>query len=158
MSLNIYFEGKNTLPDLPIERDVETLFMSVHLDGCEYDQAILREVEEGQYVDDLEFIDRFGRTLPRACLSTGTKGALAVYHRTDVMVWGREFGCDALTELVKNCTRGTLLLPAENYYIEGKLDDVEIDVICWGKHYTSLDEFCEYMMEGAPDDPDEPYY
>ena len=156
MSLNIYFDGQNTLPHLPIERDVESLFMTVHLDGCAYDQAILREVEKGQYVDDLQFIDRFGRTLPRACLSTGTKGALAVYHRTDVLVWGGELNCEAMTEIAKNCTRGALLLPAMNYYIEGKLDDVEIDVICWGRHYTSLDEFCEYMMEEAPYDPAEP--
>ena len=117
MSLNIYFDGQNTLPHLPIERDVESLFMTVHLDGCAYDQAILREVEKGQYVDDLQFIDRFGRTLPRACLSTGTKGALAVYHRTDVLVWGGELNRGALAEIAKNCTRGALLLPAKNYYI-----------------------------------------
>ena len=158
MSLNIYFEGKNSLPDMPIERDVETLFMTVRLDGCEYDQAILREVEKGQYVDNSQFIDRFGRTLPREFLSTGTKGALAVWHRPDVMVWGAELSCIALTEIAKNCTRGTLLLPTVNYYIECELDDVEIDVTCWGKHYTSLDEFSEYMMEEAPYDPDEPDY
>ncbi|MCI8398845.1 MAG: hypothetical protein HFF86_10265 [Oscillibacter sp.] len=157
MPLHIYFEGKNSLPDMPIERDIEALFMEVRLDGCEYDQTILREVEKGQYLDHLQFIDRFGRTLPRGFLSTGTKGALALWHRTDVIVWGAEINYEAMREIVKNCTRGALLLPADNYYIECKLEDAEIDVVCWGKHYTSMHEFAEYMIEVAPYEPKESY-
>ena len=158
MPLHIYFEGKNSLPDMPIERDVEVLFMQIRMDGCEYDQAILREVEEGRYVDNRQFIDRFGRTLPREFLSTGTKGALAVWHRPDVIVWGAEINRGALGGIARNCTRGTLLLPAKNYYIACKVEDVEIDVICWGKHFTSMHEFAEYMMEVAPCDPEDPDY
>lgn len=61
-------------------------------------------------------------------------------------------GCEALTEVVKHCTQGTLLLPASNYYVECEVDDVAIDVTCKGRHYTSLHEFSEYMMEDAPYD------
>lgn len=150
MSLQIYFEGVDELPDLPIERDVEVLFMTVRLDGSEYDKAILREVEKGQYVDNSKFINKFGCTLSRELLSTGTKAALAVYHTPDVMVWGVEVSCDALAEIVKNCTVGHLLLPASNYYVACEIEDVPIDVVCKGRHYTSLDEFSEYMMEYAP--------
>ena len=157
MPLHIYFEGKNSLPDMPIERDIEALFMEVRLDGCEYDQTILREVEKGQYLDHLQFIDRFGRTLPRGFFFSFSKGALALWHRTDVIVWGAEINYEAMREIVKNCTRGALLLPADNYYIECKLEDAEIDVVCWGKHYTSMHEFAEYMIEVAPYEPKESY-
>lgn len=150
MSLHIYFEGVDELPAMPIERDVEVAFMRVKLDGCEYDQTILVEVEEGQYVDNFNFIDRFCCALPRDCLSTGTKAALALYHMPDVMIWGVEMSREALAEIVKHCTKGTLLLPASNCYVECELDDVEIDVVCKGKHYTSMHEFAEYMMEDAP--------
>lgn len=158
MSLQIYFEGMDALPDMPIERDVEALFMKIRLDGCEYDKAILKEVEKGQYVDNLHFIDRFGVTLLRDFLSTGTKAALALYYSSDVMVWGVEIAHDALAEIVKHCRKGNLLLPASNYYVECKLDDVEIDVICKGRHYTSMHEFAEYMMEDAPYEWEEEAY
>ena len=158
MSLQIYFEGMDALPDMPIERDVEAIFTTVRLDGSEYDKAILKEVEKGQYVDNLHFIDRFGITLPRDCLSTGTKAALALYHMPDVMVWGVEISHDALAEIVKHCTQGALLLPASNYYVECKIDDVEIDVVCKGRNYTSMHEFAEYMMEDAPYEQEEETY
>lgn len=92
MSLKIYFEGVDELPpDMPIERDVEALFMAVKLNSCEYGQTVLAEVEEGQYVDNLNFLDRFSCTLPRDCLSTGTKAALALYHMPGVMIWGERW-------------------------------------------------------------------
>lgn len=150
MSLSIYFEGVDELPDMPIERDVETLFMTVRLDGCDYDKTMLREIEEGQFVDNFNFIDRFGCTLARDCLSTGTKAALSLYHMPDVMIWGVEMSHDALAEIVKHCMQGTLLLPASNYYVRCKIEDCKIDVVCKGRHYTSMHEFAEYMMEDAP--------
>jgi len=151
MSLNIYFEGVDKLPDIPIERDVEVLFMTIHMDGCEYDKAMLQNIEKGQYVDDMCFADRFGRILWRQYLSTGTKAALCLYHAPDVLIWGGEIGRNALAEMIKYCPHGNLLLLNTNYYVECELEDVTIDVICKGRHYTSLDEFSEYMMEDAPD-------
>lgn len=158
MSLQIYFEGMDVLPDMPIERDVEGLFTKIRLDGCEYDKAILEELEKGQYVDNLHFIDRFGITLPRNCLSTGTKAALALYHSSDVMVWGLEIAHNALAEIVKHCTKGVLLLPASNYYVACEIDDRVIDVVCKGKKYTSMHEFAEFMMEDAPYEREEETY
>ena len=158
MSLQIYFEGMDVLPDMPIERDVEAIFTKIRLDGCEYDKAILKEVEKGQYVDNLHFIDRFGITLYRNCLSTGTKTALALYHLPDTLIWGVETSHDALAEIVKHCTRGMLLLPASNYYVACKIEDCKINVVCKGRHYTSMHEFAEYLMEDAPFEQEEETY
>ncbi len=152
MSLNIYFDGLDSLPDMPIKRDVEVLFMTVRLDGSEYDKAVLQCIEEGQYIDNGNFLDRFGCTLPRNFLSTGTKTALALYHLPDVIISGVELGSNALAEIIKHCNCGHLLLPAHNYYVAGKIGDRKIDVECRGRHYTSLNMFAEYMMEDAPYD------
>lgn len=152
MSLHIYFEGVDELPDLPIEHDVDTFFMEVTLDGSDYDIKIMSEVEKGQYIDNDQFIDRFGTTLSRDRLSTGTKTALALYHSDAVILLGVEMGRNALASVVRWCNNGYLLLEASNYYLECEETDYPIDVICKGKHYSSFYDFSEYMMEDAPDD------
>lgn len=152
MSLQIYFEGIDALPSHEVERDVETFFKTIRLDGCEYDKAIISEVEHGKFLSNEKFVDRFGVVLRRECLSTGTKIALSLYHAPDSVIWGIEMGRNGLAAVVKHCRVGLLLLEASNYYVECDIDDVPVDVICKGKHYTSLDKFAEYMMEDAPYD------
>lgn len=152
MSLHIYFEGVDSLPDMPVELDAEAFFSKVRLDGCDYDRTILSSIENGRFVDNSEFIDRFGRTLPRKFLCTGSKIAFILYHVPNVIINGAELGCNALVEVAKSCHAGALLLPATNYHVPCEFDDVEIDVVCKGRHYTSLDAFSEYMMEEAPYD------
>ena len=122
MSLNVYLSGVDSLDNLSIERDVEYLFKMVTLDGCEYDKKILSVVEKGLYLDNLYFIDRFGSKLSRKYISTGSKAALVLYHMPDVVVWGGEVGCDALTEIVKFCSRGALLMEASHSCIFGEVD------------------------------------
>lgn len=152
MSLSIYFEGLDTLPDLPVERDAEVLFKRVRLTGCDYDRSIISGIELGSYLDEFRFTDRFGVALYKKSMSTGTKAALSLYHFPDVIVSGAELGYNALTETIKFCKNGHLLLAASNFYIEGEIDDWEIDVVCKGRKYTSLNEFAKYLMEVAPYD------
>lgn len=153
MSLHIYFEGIDELPNLPIVRDVESLFRRVQLDGCDYDIKILDEIECGKYFDNGRFTDRFGCTLYRDYLSTGSKAALAIYHHPDnVIVSGVEIGRNALASIVRWCRHGHLLLEDSTYYLECLSEDYQIDVICKGKHYSSFDDFSAYMIEDAPYD------
>ena len=63
MSLTIYFDGVSQLPNLPVEKDVEILFMTFKLSGCDYDRRILSAIEQSSYKDELFFVDRFGSTL-----------------------------------------------------------------------------------------------
>lgn len=38
-------------------------------------------------------------------------------------------------------------MEASHSCIFGEVDDMAVDVMCQGKHYTSLNEFAEYIME-----------
>lgn len=154
MSLNIYFRGVDKLPPLEIKEDVVGWFCYIQLDGCDFDKHIIERVERGKYIDSRYFEDRFGRTLPRNCMSSGSKCALLVYHNPDSIINGVEMGRNALRELITYCDRGNVLLPAQNFGFSVYDDDVVIDVMCKGKHYTSLDELAEYLMEDAPDEPE----
>ena len=151
MSLHIYFDGVDKLPDLPVKRDAVRAFRQFELTGCEYDRVVLSDIECGEYRDDTFFTDRFGSKVRLDDMSTGSKVALALYHITDAVINGEELGSNALTEIVMHCRFCHLLLPASSHYVAGKLEDMEIDVVCKGKSYTSLNEFAEYMMEDAPD-------
>ncbi len=152
MSLTIYFEGIDKFPQSSVVRDVESFFMSVKLDGCDYDRHIIETIERGVYVSNTVFVDRFGVQLRRDCLSTGVKVALSLYHLPDMLFWGIEMGRNALAEVVKRCTVGNLLLEASTYYIEDDIEDTKIDVICRDRHYSSLHKFSEYMIGDAPYD------
>ena len=155
MSLHIYFEGVDQLPNLEIEHDVDTFFKCIKLTGCDYDRKIIAEVEHGKYVDNESFIDRFGRTLYRDFLSTGTKAALTLYHADNILLSGIGVGRNALAAIVRWCNNGNLLLEDSNYYLECEFSDSQIDVVCKGKHFNSFDIFSEYMMENAPYEPEE---
>lgn len=150
MSLSIYFDGVDTLPDMKLLEDVNAWFYYISIDGCSYDKLILRDIEQGEYLSNSEFLDRFGRPLPRNFMSTGSKCALLVYHSDNALVNGAELWRNALKELLEHCDRGNLLLPAKNFGISCDSKDTVVDIVCKGRHYTSLYEFAEYLMEDAP--------
>ena len=150
MSLKVYFKGVDKLPNLPVLDDVNAWFYYITLDGCAYDKVILRGIEKGEYLSNTEFLDRFGRPLPRNFMSTGSKCSLLVYHNPGSLVNGIELGRNALKELLEHSDRGHLLLPAKNFGMSCKTTNSTIDVVCKGKHYTSLHELAVYMMEDAP--------
>ncbi len=51
MSLKIYFEGVDAIPDCTFEKDVEFLFRSIRLDGCEYDKEVIESIEKSKYIE-----------------------------------------------------------------------------------------------------------
>lgn len=152
MSLEILFYGQQELGD-NFEFDAEDLFMRTRLTGCEYDREVIKRLEQGEYLDNGGFIDRFGYKLPRMFLSTGAQILLSVYHNPDKIVNGVELGHNALYRLVQLCKVGHVLLTPEPAHISC-VDEVEpeIDVVCRGVRYTDIFEFGRYMMEDAPYD------
>lgn len=154
MSLNIYFRGVDKLPSLEIKEDVVAWFCYIQLDGCDFDRRIIENIEKGKYLDSRNFEDRFGRVLPRNLMSTGSKCALLVYHNPDCVINGVEMGRNALAELITHSNRGNVVLPAQNFGCSVSRFDSVIDVMCKGKHYTSLHELVRYLMEDAPYEPD----
>lgn len=150
MSLNIYFDGIDVPIGVRFEKDAEAVFDDIVLDGDDYDEQILSSIDRGRYNDFSHFIDRFGDKRSIDCLSIGSKVALSLYHAPDVLIWGGEVGCNALTEIVMNCGSGMLVLPARRHCVLRRITEVSIDVKCRGRHYVSLDEFSRYLMEAAP--------
>lgn len=69
MSLHIYFDGVDTLPNMRIEHDVVKLFTKIAITGCAYDKAVIKNIELGEYKDGLFFIDRFNSLVRIDCLS-----------------------------------------------------------------------------------------
>lgn len=128
MSLQVYIDGADSITGLSVCYDVEYLFRSVKLTGCDYDKVIIKSIEKGSYLDCMYYTDRFDSKLSLAHMSTGSKAALSVYHNSNVVVWCGEVGCNALTEIIKNCNVGSVLLPWESSCIFGCLDDYKIDV------------------------------
>lgn len=149
MSLNIYIKGIDSIPSDSVEMDIDILFSSIRLDGCDYDRHIISVIDGGEYVSNLKFKDRFGDLIKREYLSTGSKAALILYHAPDVILFGVEIGFNALTEIVKKCTVGNLLLENSTYYIEDELEPTPIDVNHRGRHFSFLSEFSEYIAGGV---------
>lgn len=155
MSLNLYFDGVDTLPNNKLERDVHSAFKSIRMTGCDYDKAILAEIECGQYRNNAEFVDRFNRIVVRSHLSTGTKAALVLYHKPELLLMGVEVGLNALSRIFLYCDRGNLLLEAHGFYIDIESDEEDnavIDVMCRGRHFIRFRDLADYMMEDAPYD------
>lgn len=150
MSLHIYFRGVDELPQLEIKEDVVAWFYYLLLDGCDYDRRIIESVDGGTYFDARSFKDKFGRLTYSNFLSISAKCALLVYHNPNSIINGVELRRDALRDIITYCTQGHLLLPAQNFGFSVSLDDSEVDVICKGKHFTSLHEITDYLMEDAP--------
>lgn len=145
MSLNIYFRGVDELPPLEIKEDAVAWFHFVKLDDCDYVRRILGCIENSKYLDSRSYVDEKGRKTYVDFLSISAKCALLVHYFSDSIINGAELRHYALRELLINCDCGNLLLPNQKFDFSCSPHDSKIDVICKGKHYTSLHELAEYL-------------
>lgn len=136
--------------------NVHMLFEQTRLDGCKEDRAIIQEVEKGEYLNELEFIDRFGYKLSIDCLSTGAKAALAVKHNPDKIVNCIEAGTNAISAILQFCRDGAIVIYDRCYVFpifDDREDVVPIDVEYRGHCFRDLDSFNFYFEEEYPDEP-----
>ena len=75
--LQLLVKGVDDAPE-GMDLDVERVFAGVSLTGSESEKQVIEFIEEGKYLDNLSFIDRFGYRLSRELLSSGTKAVLSV--------------------------------------------------------------------------------
>ena len=151
--LNIFFQGID-VPVGDIEPDVEKLFMQTKDQYDDIDKAFIKEIDKATYLDNTKFIDRFGVALYIENLSTGCKAAIAVHHNPGKIVSCLEVGYNALASIIKHCKSGNVILYPYNQYIEVE-QDMPVDVMCRGHHFTSLNDISEYFYNDAPDEVDE---
>lgn len=98
---------------LPIEgehiQDPEAAFLTLRVTRSDLTATLMREIDKAKYVDEVSFIDRFGRTLPISRLSTGCKTAIVVEHNPDKIVDLIECGYNARDSIIRNIKSGKVL-------------------------------------------------
>ena len=106
--LNLWF-GKENLPkNLEFVFDIEAAFTGMKLQDTYFTRKVMEEIEEGRFLDQEIFQDRFGRGLYSGLLSTGSKILLYVERYPDKIVNASELGTNAVGLL--------LYLPEGNVY------------------------------------------
>lgn len=85
-------------------------------------------------------------------MSTGCRAALAVYHSPSVPVSFAEVGDNAVSELIKWCKEGTIVVHNRPYSF-CKVGSTDIDVLYRGYHFTDFEEFAQYVHDWWPDTP-----
>lgn len=149
--LKILVYGVDLIPDDAII-DAEKAFSMSKLDGGEIDCKLIEKIEQGNYLSPTFFTDRFGAKISTLYMSTGCKAALAVYHRPDLVINCIEAGVNALSELIKYCTDGSILV-ANLPFAFDTWDVDDIDISYRGCRYTSFSRFADYMYGEWPDPP-----
>lgn len=151
--LTILVRGIDEIPSDTIN-DAEMAFDMIKLTGDEIDRKLVHFVEEGEYLDSFWFIDRFGCKCSISDMSTGCRAALAVHHNPNTPINFDEVGDNAVSELIKWCKEGTIVVP-DRPYLFCTVDSEGIDVMYRDYHFTDFDEFAQYMYDWWPEPPAE---
>ncbi|MEG2382528.1 MAG: hypothetical protein RSB39_03000 [Oscillospiraceae bacterium] len=142
--LTILVEGVDPIPD-GMDKDIERVFSKTHLAGDAIEQSLIQDIERGEYLDEYSFIDCMGLTLDKEYLSTGCKAAICVHRHPDVPLCCIEAGDNALEAIITHCTDGLIYIPNRRlcFVFDASTD---INIMYKGQHYSSLDEFENYMQ------------
>lgn len=107
MALHIYI-GKENLPeDKEFILDNENYFAFSGITDCDFSRYVIKEIEQGEFINTMFFRDRFGGQLYIDCLSTGSKTLLNIYNNEDKVFYGGEMGDNAL-ELLSILRNGNI--------------------------------------------------
>lgn len=128
-------------PDKNTIVDVEEAFDKIKLTGSEKDREILRVLEEGEYINNSSYIDRFGVKLPLDSISSGSKCAFCVLYFPDKVVDTRECGLNALSTIISTCNKGNVIIRDIQVKLPTYGFNTKINVECNGRHFTDFDDF-----------------
>ena len=133
--------------------DLEKQFDSIEIKGNELDKELIKEIDQGEYIDNTTFVDRFGNRLYMSELSTGCKAALCVANSTDEIIDLKECGLNARDTIICACTNGAVIIHNEAITIQDKFNaliNVEID----GYRITSVERLNRYIQSERPFKPE----
>lgn len=132
-----------------IIHDTEAAFMLLVPKYSKLTATLMKEIEDATYMNEAEFVDRFGRTLPISRLSTGCKTAIVVEHNPEEVVDLLECGYNARDAIIRNIRSGKVLFRYNDISIDYPgSGDYAIDVLFDGVHFTSLDQLNLYLSQG----------
>lgn len=98
--LNIYVGEENLPKDKELIMDNEAYFAFVDTSDNSFIRRVLETVEQGSYLSEDSFIDRFGYKLPIDYISSGSQTLLNIYSHPDKLFYGGEIGMNALEVLM----------------------------------------------------------
>ena len=166
MSLKIYVGDYNQEYVTEQENfiyDVDTEFIRLKLQGTELERKALKDIEQGQWLNETAFIDRFGFKLYIEYISTGCKIALTVMNRPEKIINAVEAGLEVRDFIIKYCKSGAIYLPSlditvNSYNLDGTRFQDRIEAELEGKHFTSLGQLNLYIREPMPELTEVEYY
>lgn len=131
---------RSTLKD--VVTDVKELFLLSVIKDTETVRKVIREIDQGEYLNEKSFKDRFGMTVYISELSDGCKAAICVCLYPDKIIDTVECGMNARDSIIRNCKEGNIIFYKEDYTISG---EAEIDVSLQGKHFTSVSALNDFI-------------
>lgn len=144
MALNVYLKKEEIPAQLQVINKNDVYFDGyTNLNGSEFEQNVLREIDQAHRVSELTFI---GRTtalgaLNKSNLSTGSKTLLNIYNNSDICFNVVECGDNAL-EFLCDLHAGHVLW--EMPFINVERDEETCDIMCRGKHFDNICDFLDY--------------
>lgn len=138
--LNI--EINDGIPKMDIEEEFDLL------DGIldtKINREILKSIEQSQYYDKYNVLDRFGAKLNIRNLSTGCKAALLVANSSKKIDLS-ECGFNARDFIITRISNGSIVLHNSGVSIAGN-KDINIDAIIDNKHFKTVRELDDYIQE-----------
>lgn len=141
MPLCIYV-GKNNLPkNKKFIFDVEAEFFRYGIKDCRLSKEIIKEIDNGKYINESTFLDRFGVSLYTDYLSTSSKALLLLISCKDKVLNFDEVGDNAIKYALTHFNSGNIFI--SDYY--GDIDeDGCVDLVMNDEiHYTDAYIFNE---------------
>ena len=107
---------------------------------------LLSEIEQGSFLSDVAYTDRFGYKLHIDDMSEGCKAALCVEYCQDNVIDTIECGDNAIDTIIKIMKNGAIVLHDPVCLSV----DTPVDVICNGYHFTDGYELTRYLEDDYP--------
>ena len=146
MQLNIYIGRENIPKDKILVYDVEDYFGTVKVKDTLINREIIEIIEQGEYIDEETFKDKFGRFLFIDCLSTSSKILICQSQEPEKYIFNAmELGVNAQPLALKN--KGNLFWKQINEFpcIVNVAKDIKININ--GYLCNSLNEFLKKWEE-----------
>lgn len=125
-------------------KDVEIEFNKIEINVDKAAQLV-KDIDHGELINDLAFIDRFGYKQPLEYLSTGCKASICTLAEPNKVISYAEVGLNARDTTIKTLRNGIIHIRHFDVTVCG--DNCTIDVIYHGKHFNTLVDFNRYTEE-----------
>lgn len=143
MSLNIYVGKENFPNNLDIWLDPEKMIYAVNIEENDFNKKVISEIEQGTYLDNRAFLDRFGYKLYLSSISTGSKILIEAYNVKNAAIVADEIGMNAKI-LLLTLTQGNICFIRPTIFPSGISN---IDCTLNGVKVTDSDSLNNLMEE-----------